>query len=252
MPPRLPILLAACAAISCHRAPPAIDHELASCIPPGTVVLAGVDLDRLRPTPLFATIAPAVSSLREASNLLIASSGQDLLFLARGNFTAAPAGATLMSKGLAAMGTPDTVRAAIAQYRTGTSGSPRLVELASSIPPGRQMWLVAQGGITLPLTGNAANLNRILHLTESITLSAQVDAAVRLDATGQCPSPEGARQLEESLRAILTLAGVAARRQPDLAQTLQAIEIRRDDRTVRAGLSTTPENAAKLIRALAP
>jgi len=240
-------------AISCHHAPPAIDRELACSVPPGTVVLAFVNLDQLRPTPLYNnSLGPALAIFGEASQLLIAYTGKDVVVLARGNFPAAPAGATLISPRLAVTGSPDAVRAAIAQHQTGTPGSPRLVELAANVPAGRQIWLVAQGGITLPLTGNAANLNRILRLTDSISLSAQVDSAVRLEAIAACSTPDAARQLEESMRAILTLAGAATRRQPDLSQALQAVEIRREDRTVRASLSTSPETAGQFLCALIP
>ena len=212
--------------LGCHRAPSSIDPELASCIPPGTLVLAGVDVDGLQSSPL----AGALPALAGASRVLVAWNGKDMLLVSAGKSAGTPA----------LTGSPDAVKAATAQHQTGKPGAPRLLQLASAIPAGRQVWVVARGGVALPLTGNAANLNRILALTESVTLSARVDAAVRVEAVMVGRSPEAAQQLEQSLRGILTLA------------RLSGVEVRREDWTVRAGLTTTPETAEKLVRGLLP
>jgi hypothetical protein len=242
-------------ATSCRSiSPPVIDPALASCIPAGTIVLAGINLDQVRNTPLYQSLPPdvlaAAGSLRDAAYLLVASNGRDLLFLARGKFRDAPPGATLVSSELAIAGQADSVRAAIAQHRTGVTGAARLLDLALGVARARQLWMVAQGGVTLPLTGNAANLNRILHLTDSVTLAAQIDSGIQVDATGVGRSADAGRQLEESLRALLTLAGAAGGRQSGIAATLSSIEIRRDGQTVHANLSASPETAQKLIREL--
>jgi hypothetical protein len=242
-------------ATSCRSiSPPVIDPALASCVPAGTVVLAGINLDQVRATTLYQSLPPdvlaAVASLRDASYLLVASNSRDLLFLARGRFHEAPAGSTLVSGELAIAGHADSVRAAINQHRTGVTGSERLLDLAAGVARGRQLWMVAQGGVTLPLTGNAANLNRILHLTDSVTLAAQIDSRIQVDATGVGRTADAGRQLEESLRAILTLAGAAGGRQSVIAETLNYIKIRRDGVNVHATLSTSPETAEKLIREL--
>jgi hypothetical protein len=254
----LPAALAALAAIanSCRStsSPPVIDSAMASYVPANTVVLAGIDLDQFRATSLYRSLPPtalaAVQTLRDASYLLIASNSQDLLFLARGRFGEAPPGATLISRTLAIAGAVDSVRAATAQHQAGTTGPHRLLDLAAGIARGRPAWMVAQGGVTLPLTGNLANLNRILHFTDYVTLAAQIDARIQVDATGAGRTAGAARQLEESLRAILTFAAAASGRQSEIAAVLDSVEIRRDGLTVHATVSTNPETAEKLIREL--
>ncbi|MBZ5621398.1 MAG: hypothetical protein LAQ69_22135 [Acidobacteriia bacterium] len=252
----LTALIALAIATSCRSAgpPPVIDPALASCVPIGTVVLAGIDLDRLRSTSLYRSLPPAtlanIETLRDASYLLLASNGKDLLFIARGAFREAPPGATLIAPNLAISGSADSVRAATTQHKTGITGAPQLLDRAAGIAGGRQIWLVAQGGITLPLTGNAANLNRILHFTEYITLAAQIDSGLQLDAAGVCRTTDAGRQLEESLRAILTFAVAGSGGPSGLTAIWNAVEIRRDDLTVHATLSTNSESAEKLLREL--
>jgi hypothetical protein len=243
-------------ATSCRSAnsPGGIDRTLASYVPPDTVVLAGFQLDQLRATSLYRSLpssaVAAGQSLHDASYLLAASNGREVLFLARGNFREAPPGATLISGNLALAGSADSVRAALAQHQTGVAGAQRLLELAAGVAGGRQVWMVAQGGITLPLTGNSANLNRILHYTDYVTLAAQIDSRIQIDATGVCRSADAGRQLEESLRAILTLIAAAGGRQSEMAATLHSIEIRRDGLSVHATMASSSESAEKLIREL--
>src|SRR5437660_1227866 len=116
----LPGILAASIAIaiapSCRpTSPPGpIDSTLSSCVPPGTVALAGINVDQLRSTPLYqslpASTFAALEILRDTSYLLLASNGKDLLLIARGKFREAPPGATLISANLAIAGTADTIR----------------------------------------------------------------------------------------------------------------------------------------------
>jgi hypothetical protein len=232
------VLLTLCASFACHRTPPAIDPDMAAYIPADTLVLAGVDVDSLRSSRL----AGALPTPPGASKMLAAWNGKDLLLVSAAKSAKTP---TLT-------GSPAAVKSATAQHLTGKPGAPQLLALASAIPNGRQIWVVAKGAVALPLTGNLANLNRVLALSDSVTLAAHVDTAAQLNATLIGRSPEAAQQLEQSLRAILTLAGMAARWQPDVAAALGSIEVRRDDRTVGAGLSTTPETATKLLQELLP
>jgi hypothetical protein len=236
------------------RSPPVVNPALASCVPADTVVLAGLNLDEIRAAPIYRSLPPnalaTVQALHDASYLLIAYNARDLLLLARGRFREAPPGATLVSSELAVAGPPESIRAAIAQHRSGVTVSHRLLDLASGVAGGRQMWIVAQGGVTLPLTGNVANLNRILRLTDSVTLAAQIDSRIQVEATGVGRTSDAGRQLEESLRAILTFAAAGSGRKSEIAAMLNSVEIRRDGLTVHATLSSSPETAQKLIREL--
>ena len=78
-------------ASGCHRAPPtAIDRAMASCLPADTVILGGVDCQRLRASPVYKELPTAVTAwlepLRPATYLLLASNGKDYLVIARGRF----------------------------------------------------------------------------------------------------------------------------------------------------------------------
>jgi len=233
----------------CHSAP-----DAAACIPAGTLVLAGVDLGALRATPLYSKLPAAavaiIGSLNSASSALLAYNGKDLLVIAQGQFTQPPPGAALAAPGIALFGSPELTAAAIAQYRTHATGAPALMALSEPIAKGRQIWIVTQGGFPLPLTGNAANLSRLLKNTESVTITANVAASLTLAITALGRTPDSARAIEETVRADVTLAAAAETRQPDLANLLRSIQIHRSDRTVRISLSADAEAAAKLLGAL--
>jgi hypothetical protein len=172
-------------------------------MPAGATALAGIDLDRLRTSPLFARIP---ESFREGSYTLVGYNGKDLVAASR-------VGSNVSVSGPSVKGTP-----------------PDLFRYASDTP----IWIVARGNAALPLTGNLANLNRLLQQTEYTTVTARVGDRVDLEIRGICRSPELAQHLEENVRAIASLI-----RAP--------LEVRRDDSIVRATGSITVEAAGKLF-----
>jgi hypothetical protein len=251
------LIALAAVVISCRSitAPPAVDRAMASSIPADTLLLVGLNLDEIRASPLYPKLPPGVLALadplRDAGYVLFAFNGKELLSIARGRFRAAPAGATLIASGLAIAGPPESIRAATAQHKTGSSGAPDLLAHAASAVGGKQIWMVARGGVTLPVTGNAANLNRLLRDTEYATVDVALGDRIELEATVAGRTVEAGRQVEENLRAILFLAAAGNARQPDLVALIHSIQIRREDRTVRASLSGGPDAAEKLLRLVA-
>jgi hypothetical protein len=252
---RLPLAILAAlsaAALACYKtSPPAIDPQLASSVPAGTPILAGVDCQRLRAAPLYPQLSAAAKSFlepfREARYLLFALQGTEPLMIAQGTFREPPAGATLLAPGLVAAGSPNGIRAASAQFRSGRTGAPELLERAEPLAAANEIWIVADGSATLPLTGNAENVNRLLHSTRYATLTAHISDGVRIDITGVCATADTARQLEETVRAFVTLAAAGSARQPELAAQLRSIQVTRDDRTVRASLATDATGADRLL-----
>ena len=242
------------AAFSCRSidAPAGVGQDMASCIPADTLLLAGLNLDQVRGSPLYPRLPPAARALaeplRDARYLLLASNGKDILAIARGRFREAPPGATLVASGLAVTGSPGSVRAAIAQYKTGRNGAPDLLARAASLADGRQIWMVARGGVPLPVTGNAANLNRLLRDTEYAGIAVRLGSGIEIEATAVGRTAEAGREFEENLRAILSLTAAASARQPDLVALIHSIQIRREDRTVHASLSGGPDAADRLLR----
>jgi hypothetical protein len=210
-------------------------------VPAAAVALAGVDLDRLRASPLYAKLpAPAAAFLetfRNAHSLLVASTGSELLTIARG----AVPGATQIHPDLALLGAPELIASATAPH-----SRPPLLSAAETVAAIHPIWIAVRGGAPLPLSGNLANLNNLVTLASDLTLSAQLRDAVDLELIARCPTPAAALQFEQRLRALVSLAGAAVR-QPEAASTLRALQLRREDRTVRAALSIPPAALANLL-----
>jgi hypothetical protein len=247
-------LALAAIATSCRSVPPdAIHPDMASCIPGAAAILAGLNLDQLRAGPLYPKLPPAllalVEPLRPAGYTLFASDGTNLLAISRGLFREAPSGATLLAPDLAIAGTPELLRAALAQHRAGTIAAPDLLTHAQPLAAAHPIWIVVRGSVTLPLTGNLANLNRLLHSTEYTTIAADLRDSIALQIEGVCRTPDAGRQLEQSLRAILSLTAAASARQPQLAAMLRAIQIRRDESTVHVTLATGTDALDRLLKA---
>lgn len=247
------VIAAAALSASCRRgAPPAIDPVLASCLPADCTVAAGVDCDRVRASPLYAKLPAAATALltpyRGASRILAASTGKDYLIVARGRFSSAPPGATLLAPGLAAAGSPEWLRAAEAQHRKGARGFPALLRMAEPVAKTAEIWIAAMGNASLPLSGNAENITRLLHSTQYATLGARLGDAIQLEVDGVCATPATAQHLEESLRAMITLGEAVSSRQPPVVRMLQSIDLRHEDRTMRGILSVPPGDAGALFQ----
>jgi hypothetical protein len=219
--------------------------SLASAVPSDATALAAIDLAALRASQLYSKLPPALIALaeplRDASKMMLAWDGRDLLLLAYGNFTHPPSGYTMIAPGIAASGAPNRIQAARQQLRAGSGGASPFPEAAGTI------WAAVRGDGRIPLAGNLANANNLLREASTTTLSAQLRDAVDLTLTAQCPSPENARRFEESLRAIVTLAAAASARQPEIAKALREIRVERQDRTVHASGTATPEALARLV-----
>jgi hypothetical protein len=234
----------------------AVDSEIASCIPADTLALAGVNLEQVRASALYQKLPPGASALlaplRDASYLALAYNGRDVLAVARGAFREPPAGAVLLAKDLAVSGSAQAVRAATAQHKTGRTGVPWLLSHAAEAANASQAWAIAQGGVTFTLSGDAANVNRILSFVDYASVAIHLDSGVRIDAVGAGRDQESAQHLEETLRAFFTLAAAGVQRDRALADALRSIQVQRDGLTVRVGIAASTEEVAKLAGVAAP
>lgn len=213
--------------------------------------LAGVDADALRKSPLYAKSAGMAGAFSEqlasVSSALIASDGKELLIAARGKFASKPAGAIALKPDLVLFGSGAMMRVGAAQFNTGHTGTPDLVAQADSIAGGAQIWAVARGNAPLPFSGNAANLAAILRKANFVTLTARTNAGLALELRASAPDVNAARDIEETLRADVTLGAAGEARRPDIAAALRSIQVTRVDREVRLALSVSNETAEKLF-----
>lgn len=218
--------------------------------------MAGVNLEQLRASALYRRLppgaAPFLEPLRNASYLLLAWNGKDVLAIARGTFREPPAGAVLLAKNLAVSGSPEAVRVAAAQRKTGQTGARWLLERAAGPAAANPIWAATRGGVAYPLSGNAANLNQFLRLVEYASVAVRLDPDIRLEAVGDGRTPESAQHLEETLRASFSLAASGASRDRALADLLRSIQVEREGLAVHATLSVAPEQAGKLLGLIAP
>jgi hypothetical protein len=231
--PPLRLLALALLATSCRApAPPdAIDPALASRVPPNAIALAGIDLDQLRAR--WAKLPAFLEPFRGAHSLLIASTGAEFLTITRGD-------------DIALLGPPGLIAAANAPH-------PPAAILATAGPAvaHHPIWIAIRGGTPLPLEGNFANANNLVTVAETIVLTATLRDApldtLDLDLTARCPTPAAAIQFEQRLRALITLTSAGNARRPEIAALLRAIQLRRDDRTVRATVSASPASIQLLV-----
>ena len=209
-----PLSLALLAACRAPAPPAAIDPALSARVPAAAVALAGVDLDRLRVSPLYARLPPAalafLAPFAHAHRVLIASTGIELLTIARGVVP----GATQIAPDVALSGAPSLVAAAIAAHPpAGILGPAESVAAAA-----RPVWIAVRGGVALPLEGNLANVNNLLRVAEYITFALDPGDPADLQLVARCPTPEAALHFEQSFRALVSLASAHA-------STLQSIRI---------------------------
>ena len=242
--PRLaaPIALAILAACRTPAPPAAIDPALSARVPAATVALAGVDLDRLRTSPLYAKLPPAAQAFLEpfghAHHVLIASTGIELLTIARGVVP----GATQIAPDLALSGAPNLIAAATAAHPPADILAP-----AESVAAARPIWIAVRGGSALPLEGNLANVNNLLRGTEYITLAVQPGDPTELELVARCPAPEAALRFEQSFRALVSLAIATNARRPATASVLESVRIGREERVVHVALSAPLDALARLL-----
>jgi hypothetical protein len=238
--------------ISCRSGPPpGVDPILAAEMPLGANILAGVNLVRVRASPLRQQLPPAVAAFLEpfgeADSVLIASDGHNYLVLTRGSFRQAPAGATLLERGLAAAGSADWLSAAVSRHRSGAAGASSLLQRAEPLAEVDEIWMVAAGNANLPVSGNGENLNRLLHATEYTTLSVRLTDRISAEVVGMCRSGESAQHLEETVRALVTLAAAGTKRQPAISGLLRRIRVGREDRAVQVTLVAAPQELQPLF-----
>jgi hypothetical protein len=242
-------------ASSCSpRARGPVEGEVAGWLGPDTIAVGSAQLDQIRAGPLSKSLPPAflaaIEAFRQARQIWVAYNGKDLLVIAAGRFPPAPPGAILIGPGLALTGSMGAIKAAKEQYaeqQAGRNAGARTLLEKAEPSRNEPIWAVIRGDARLPLRGNSANLERMLQFTEYTAASARWDSGVRVELTGYCATQEKAQQLEESLRAMVTL-GKKVIRTGSLLATLESIRIDGHGSTVLISLTTDPEVLQEMFR----
>jgi len=277
------LVFAGCRLVSPPHGP--VDPALAVFVPPDTVALLGVQMNLLRQAPLYRKLAQqgrlsmldgfraetGIDPDRDVRQLLLAGDGRHALALARGTFKPNPPdgwhasdyrGCTLWAKenGVAvafpdnstAIGGPDAlVRAAIDRRKDGRPAAPAdLLARAAAVPSDIEIWAVVAGWSKVPpgtLSGNLANLDRVLRSVDGAGLTVTFSAGVNAAATGDCRTAQEAAELTESLRGLAGLARLGVPRdRPELARVFDGMRITQEDRHVKWSLDIPPDLADTL------
>jgi hypothetical protein len=216
---------------------------LTNAAPADSTAVALLDLARLRAAPAYDRLPPALRSLAEplagVKQLVLAWNGQDLLMLA-GGFEQPPAGYTPIEKGIAASGTSGRVDAA---RQALAAGSPHALVLPQGTA---ELYASIRGDGKLPLAGNLSNAGHLLSMASASRAIAHVGTDVELEVEAQCATSSQALQLEESLRAMLTLAAAGAKEAP-VAQMLRDTRVTRENILIRVRLVAKPAALSKAL-----
>jgi len=233
----------AMAFVSCGPSgpPPVLDAA-----PSDTRAMAVIELAALRAASAYPKL-PAIKALAQpldgVKQLVLAWNGRDLLLLAGGDFAQPPAGYTAIGKGIAAAGPAARIEAA--RRKLASKTPPPL-----QVPPGTaEIRAAIRGDGGLPLSGNLENLGIMLRMANPTTLTAHVENSVEVEIAAQCASAEDARELEQSLRGMLTLAA-AGTHDPDLESLVRSIQTTRENIVVRVRGIASPDRLAKLLATL--
>jgi hypothetical protein len=254
------LTLAGCGSLTRHGP---VDPALAAFIPPDTVALAGVRMDRLQATPIYRKLTetnrlPRSDQFRSdgIQEVLLASDGQNVLVIARGAFREKPAaGLTLVGGNIALGGTDAAVRAAIGQSKNGGHGAPRdLMARAEALPGDAQIWAVVAGwrGLgpdELRAMGNFANLDRVMRLVEGASLTVDLRTGAHAAFTGDCRTEADAKNLADSLRGLAALARMGVtRNKPGLQRAFDGLEVNQNGRVVQVNVDIAEDLAEKLAK----
>ncbi len=256
------MLLAAACSRPAQRSSVFIDPALIALVPADTTLLAGARVDALAKTPAFQKLVhnAVIQDVARRTNIdpekalwhvMFASNGRRGLVLARGKFSdelMAPdftrngidrfgyKGLTmfgneqdalvLFNSSTVAIGETKAVRALIDERGSIQNLPSRFDALVKTIPKDAHLWGAFVGGsVELPLTGNLANLERVLGMVGSGTFHATFDDKMHVTASLAATSDQSAQDLQGAVQALMALAkltGQVAREGAVLRVTIDA------------------------------
>ena len=265
-----------------------IDPQFGALVPPDTTMLVGLRVEHLVKTPLYQKYlsggkiriidqfarGTGINPEKSLWNLLLVSNGRDSLVLGRGKFADELMAPDFSKKGVArfgykgltmfgdeqqamlmvnsstiAMGGTPTLRALV-DGRTSFTGLPeRLSALTKQVPYETQFWGAYAGGpLDLPLSGNLANVNKVLGLMGNGMFYFDLRQGVTGTLTGVAVNAQDAQQAHDGLVGFLGLGRMMIpKNQSDLARALDGIQVAQDGQRVSVKIVESDELAGTLV-----
>jgi hypothetical protein len=250
-----------------------LDPALATLIPADTTLMVGTRIDLLAKTRIFQERLLKIQAVQEFPRrtnvnpqkdlwqLLFVSNGRQGFLLGRGKFADELMAPDLSRPGVqrfsykgsvlfgdereallfinsstAAIGETAVLRSLVDQRPTLTGPPARIVAMMKEIPREAHLWGVYTGGpVDLPLTGNIANVNKMLGMVDSgyfyFDLSKGVNGLATTDSAG-------AQQLRDALNGLIGLAKMAAGKNQAL---FEGIRVSSENRRVSIAVDAPPE-----------
>jgi len=265
-------LVTGCAKQGAKQEAATVDPQVARLIPHDAIGMAVVEMEKVRNSGLYRKYAAALPELdravaaagfdprKDITRLVIATDGNRMVAVARGNFdrdklaeTIAGMGATksesdgwvLFTRGgrtagfpsptLAVAASTEGVKAAMARAKENAGLPAHLEKLARGVPSGAAMWGVHWGAVTLnlPRSSNLANLDKLLASMETVTAWANLGDGVEFTIAGETAGEEAARKLQSQIKGIIGLGRLTTPDdQPELLRLYDGIEVRVEGKRV--------------------
>jgi hypothetical protein len=240
-----------CAA-ACTRTRPGVqvDQALLDLVPADTVTLVGVQMDKMRETPLYKKLAaeqriPRLDDFTRETGLdprtdirevLLASNKKDNLALVRGRFAVSELEAKIEKQGgrrmphkgrtlfgneqgaVVFLNSSTALAGRTAQLRAlldGPKGRPpqALLDKLTLIPASNQVWaasLDVDGTLPLPGAANLPNLKNMPLKVESLIAGAEMGSGLKAFAEGLCDNEVSAKRLHDAGRGLIGFGRLSA------------------------------------------
>lgn len=262
-----------------------VDPALAPLIPADTTLIVGIRVETLAKAPLFASLAgtemiggfareAGVDAASRLWQVLLVSNGRRSILLGKGKFTngiiapeLAREGASrfayhgmnlfgdeqnavlFVNSSTAVWGETPVLREIADQKLGGSGPPPRLAALMKEIPRESQIWgAYAGGAVTLPLTGNLQNLNKVLSMVGNGWFYFDAANSLTGSVTGVAANAQAAQQVHDAIEGFIGLGRMLApKNQPDLQHVFDGIHVTQEGQQVRVQISEPEELAAKFI-----
>ncbi len=266
---------------------PKIDPALATLIPEDTTLLVGMRLEALKQTPVYQKYIagrkfPQIEEFSRQTGLdpkkalwelLFVSDGKHNVLLGRGEFAnemeprLEKGGAkrfgykgynlvgdeknavVFFSGSTAAVGSTASLRFLIDQRGTSKGPPASLAALMKDIPSDAQVWAAYGGGpFDLGLSGNLANVNRVVHLIQGGSLYLDLRAGLNGVAAGECANGQAAEELQGALKAFIGLGRLnTPANQPELLKAYDGLRVTAQDQRVKLYIDVPQELADRFL-----